>query len=144
MNTVNRVLRSKGHRVWKISQDAMVLEALRLMAEKETGSVMVMDGERVVGIFTERDFARKVGLQNWLPSTMKVADVMTRELITVSPEDNVNKCMALITEHRVRHLPVMEDGRLVGIVSIGDVVKDIIEELQFAVKQMENYITNFR
>jgi CBS domain-containing protein len=144
MNSVKRVLKSKGHRVWKIAKDATVLEALKLMAEKDTGSVMVMDGDRIAGIFTERDFSRKVGLQNMLPSTIKVADVMTSELITVSPEDNVNKCMELITEHRLRHLPVMEDGHLVGIVSIGDVVKDIIEELQFAVKQLENYITNFR
>lgn len=144
MNKVKRILKAKGDSVWKVSPDATVLEALQLMADKQTGSVLVMNGEKVAGIFTERDFARKVGLQELKPSAVKVSEVMTRELITVKPEDSVNLCMALITENRIRHLPVIQSGRLVGIVSIGDVVKDIIEELQFMVKQLENYITGFR
>jgi CBS domain-containing protein len=144
MNKVKKLLQLKGHRVWKISQDATVLEAIKLMAEKRTGSVMVMDGDLIAGIFTERDFAVKVGVRDVLPSSIKVGDVMTSDLITVTPEDSVNHCMGLITDHHIRHLPVMENERLVGIISIGDVVKDIIDELQFAVKQLENYITNFR
>lgn len=144
MNKVKKLLQSKGHRVWKISQDATVLEAIKLMAEKRTGSVMVMDGDLIAGIFTERDFAVKVGVRDVLPSSIKVGDVMTSDLITVTPEDSVNHCMGLITDHHIRHLPVIEKDHLVGIISIGDVVKDIIGELQFAVKQLENYITNFR
>jgi CBS domain-containing protein len=106
--------------------------------------VIVTNGEKIAGIFTERDFAWKVGVNDSLPSAVKVKEVMTSNLITVTPEDSVNHCMALITDHHIRHLPVMENDQLVGIISIGDVVKDIIEELQFAVKQLESYITNFR
>ncbi len=144
MNTVKQILRVKGRSVWKVSKDATVLEALRLMAEKGTGSVVVMDGDKVGGIFTERDFARKVGLYEIKPSEIKVGDVMTSELITIEMGDSVNEVMALMTEKHIRHLPVLEDGQLAGIISIGDVVKDIIEELQFMVKQLENYITGFR
>jgi CBS domain-containing protein len=144
MNKVKRILKLKGHRVWKISKEASVLDALKLMAEKQTGSVIVMDGDQIAGIFTERDFARKVGVLDSLPSAVKVKDVMTSKLITVTSEDTVNHCMTLITDHHIRHLPVLENDHLVGIISIGDVVKDIIEELQFAVKQLESYITNFR
>jgi CBS domain-containing protein len=137
-------LREKGIRVWKIAKNATVLDALKLMAEKQIGSVMVMDEDEVVGIFTERDFARRVGLFETKPSTIKVGEVMTSNLITVIPGDSVHECMELMTEKHIRHLPVLDDGKLVGIVSIGDVVKDIIEELQFMVKQLENYITGFR
>jgi CBS domain-containing protein len=114
------------------------------MTEKKTGSVMVMDGNMVAGIFTERDFARKVGLFAPKPGAVRVGDVMTSQLITISPTDSVNECMEIMTENHIRHLPVLDDGRLVGIISIGDVVKDIIDELQFMVKQLENYITGFR
>jgi CBS domain-containing protein len=144
MNTVKQILRVKGKSVWKVSKDATVLEALRLMAEKGTGSVVVMNGDKVGGIFTERDFARKVGLYEIKPSEIKVGDVMTSELITIEMDDSVSEVMTLMTEKHIRHLPVIENGQLAGIISIGDVVKDIIEELQFMVKQLENYITGFR
>ncbi|MEZ0395725.1 MAG: CBS domain-containing protein [Anaerolineales bacterium] len=144
MNKVKHMLKVKGSRVWKVSTDATVLEALKLMAEKQIGAVLVMDGERVAGIFSERDFARKVGLFEKPPRSVRVGEVMTTDLVTVSPDNTVNDCMALMTDKRIRHLPVIEEGRLVGLVSIGDVVKDIIEELQFMVKQLENYITGFR
>ncbi len=144
MNKVTYILRTKGSRVWKIPQDATVLEALQIMAEKHIGAVLVMDGKEVAGIFTERDFARKVGLFDTKPSAVKVGEVMSSELITISPNDSVNVCMELMTEKRIRHLPVLDKDHLVGIVSIGDVVKDIIDELQFMVKQLENYITGFR
>lgn len=144
MNTVKQILRVKGKSVWKVSKDATVLEALKLMAEKGTGSVVVMNGDKVAGIFTERDFARKVGLYEIKPSEIKVGEVMTSELITIEPNDSVNECMNLMTDKRIRHLPVLENGQLVGIISIGDVVKDVIEELQFMVKQLENYITGLR
>lgn len=144
MNKVTQILRVKGNRVWKVSRDATVLEALQLMAEKNLGSVLIMDGNQVAGIFTERDFVRKVGLVDTKPSAVKVGDVMSGDLITVSPNDSVNICMELMTEKRIRHLPVLEKDHLVGLVSIGDIVKDVIDELQFMVKQLENYITGFR
>ena len=144
MNKVKQILKVKGNQVWKVSKDATVLEALEIMAEKQSSSLMVVDGDQIAGIFTERDFARKVGLKDIPASTVKVGDVMSRDLITVEPETSVNQCMAIITESRIRHLPVMEEGQLVGLVSIGDVVKDIIEELQFMVKQLENYVIYFR
>jgi CBS domain-containing protein len=122
----------------------MVSDALSLMTDKKTGSIIVMDGDQIAGIFTERDFARKVGLLEVKSNEVSVSEVMTTELITVKPDDSVNHCMSLMTEKRIRHLPVIEDGKLVGIVSIGDVVKDIIEELQFMKQQLENYITGFR
>ncbi len=144
MNKVRQILKSKGQSVWTISSDATVLDALKLMAEKQIGSVVVVNGNTVAGIFTERDYARKVGLKDERPSAIKIEDVMSRDLITITPDTSINNCMSLITDNRVRHLPVMEGNQLVGLVSIGDVVKDIIEELQFMVKQLENYILNFR
>jgi CBS domain-containing protein len=144
MNTVKQILRAKGDRVWKVTKDSTVLEALQLMAEKGTASVVVMDGDKVSGIFTERDFARKVGLHEKKPSAVRVGEVMTGDLITLDPDDSVNQCMELMTENHIRHLPVLKDNRLVGIISIGDVVKDMIDELQFMVKQLENYITGLR
>lgn len=144
MNKVKQILKVKGQNIWTISKNETVLDALRLMAEKQIGSVIVLDEDKVVGIFTERDYARKVGLRDEKPSKILVQEVMTRELITVDPETTVNQCMAIITNNRIRHLPVMEQERVVGMVSIGDVVKDIIEELQFLVQQLENYIQNYR
>jgi CBS domain-containing protein len=144
MNKVKHIIKAKGHRVWKVQADITVFDALKLMADKQISSVIVMDGDQVAGIFTERDYARKVGLQDVNPSAIKIADTMTRQLITVTPETSVNECMAIITDNHIRHLPVLQDGKLVGIISIGDVVKDMIDELQFAVKQLENYITYFR
>jgi CBS domain-containing protein len=130
--------------VWKVSGDATVLETLQLMAEKQVGSVLIMEGNQVAGIFTERDFARKVGLFDTKPSTIRVGEVMSTNLITISPNDSVNLCMELMTDKRIRHLPVLEKDHLVGLVSIGDIVKDMIDELKFMVKQLENYITGFR
>lgn len=144
MNKVKHMLKAKGGRVWTVTSDATVLDALKLMAEKQIGAVVVMDGEQVAGIFSERDFARKVGLFEKSPHAVRIGEVMTTDLITVSPDNTVNDCMALMTDKRVRHLPVVENGRLVGLLSIGDIVKDIIEELQFMVEQLEKYITGLR
>jgi len=144
MNNVKQLLKAKGSQVWTISKGSSVFEALEHMAEKKIGSLVVMDGEDVVGIFTERDHARKVGLLNTKPQDVRISEVMTANLITVHPHQSVRECMAIMTEERVRHLPVFENGKLIGIISIGDVVKDLIEELQFFVKQLENYITGLR
>jgi len=144
MNKVWQLLKAKGDHVWTISKDSTVLEALNLLVEQHIGSLMVMNEDAVVGIFTERDLASKIGPLGRLPEAIRVDEVMTLDLITVGLNQSVKECMALMTENRVRHLPVFDDGRLVGIVSIGDVVKDIIEELQFMVDQLESYITGIR
>jgi CBS domain-containing protein len=144
MNQVWQILRAKGTDVWTISQDATVLDALKLLAEKQIGSLVVMHGNKLAGIFSERDFARKVGITGRLPEAVKVYEVMSENVTTVNPRQSVQECMELMTERRIRHLPVIEDGQLVGLVSIGDIVKDIIEELQLMVEQLENYITGLR
>jgi CBS domain-containing protein len=144
VNKVWQILKNKSSQVWTISQNATVLDALKLLAEKQIGALIVMDGEKVVGIFSERDHARKGVLIGKLPEVTKIAEVMTRDLITVNPDQSVNECMALMTERHIRHLPVFEGDKLVGLISIGDVVKDMIEELEFMVNQLEKYITGVR
>ena len=144
MNKVWKILQSKGGRAWSVVPEASVQEALKLMADHGIGSVLVMEGDRLSGIFTERDFARKLGVEGRAPSAVSVREVMSPDLITVTPGQSVNECMALMTEKRIRHLPVVEDGRLVGLVSIGDVVKDMIEELEFMLRQMESYVSGLR
>jgi CBS domain-containing protein len=144
MNKVRQILKVKGEQVWTISKDSTILDGLKLMAEKQIGSLVVVEGGQVVGIFTERDFARRVGPDRRKPEETRIEEVMTRELITVDPDQTVNDCMMLMTENHIRHLPVMDEGRLVGIISVGDVVKDIIEELEFHVEQLKSYITGLR
>jgi CBS domain-containing protein len=144
MNNVKFLLGIKGGQVWTIKRGSTVLDAMHLMAEKKVGSLVVTEGSDVVGIFTERDHARKVGLMNLMPESVIIDDVMTEDLITVSPEQSVRECMSIMTDNRIRHLPVFEEGSMIGIISIGDVVSDLIEELQFFVKQLENYITGLR
>ncbi|MBN2149671.1 MAG: CBS domain-containing protein [Anaerolineales bacterium] len=144
MNSVAKILKSKGNTVYTISKEALVSDALKVFVEKQIGSVVVMEGDTLIGIFTERDFVRKVGLFGKDPQSIRIEEVMTKEVITVKPSQSVNDCMALMTNHHIRHLPVVKGGHLVGILSIGDVVKDMIEELQFMVGQMENYIRGLR
>lgn len=144
MNKVSQILKSKGNQVVTVNGDVTVLDALKIMSGERVGSVIVIDKGKIAGIFTERDYARRVGLDDAAPSSVPVADVMTKDLVTVSLDSSVNQCMEIITENHIRHLPVLDGDQIVGVVSIGDVVKDMIEELQFMVKQMENYITYFR
>ena len=144
MNKVRQILKARSGQVWTISKDSTILDGLKLMAEKQIGSLPVLEGEQVVGIFTERDFARRVGPDRRKPEETRIEEVMTRELITVDPDQTVNDCLMLMTENHIRHLPVMDEGRLVGIISVGDVVKDIIEELEFHVEQLKSYITGLR
>ena len=144
MNTVRQLLKAKGSTVWTISKKATVAEALKLMLEKRIGSLVVIEAGKVIGIFTERDYARKVGPEGKDPEKTTIDTVMTTELITVDPDQTVNDCMTLMVENHIRHLPVMNDDQLVGIISVGDVVKDIIEELEFHVEQLTSYIQGFR
>jgi len=121
-----------------------VYEALELMAEKNIGAVLVLDADRVVGIFSERDYARRVALRGRSSRTTPIYEVMTSKVFYVRPDHTIEECMALMTEKRIRHLPVMENDRLIGIISIGDVVKAMISQQQFIIEQLEHYITGGR
>lgn len=141
MQTVADILGSKGREIWTVKPTDTVLEALRVMAEHDIGAVAVLDGEKLVGIFTERDYARKVVLIGRASRDSAVRDIMTHKVMCVAPDRPVNECMALMTEHRLRHLPVLHQKRVVGIVSIGDLVKATIEEQEFTITQLQSYVT---
>ncbi|MBM3320007.1 MAG: CBS domain-containing protein [Candidatus Eisenbacteria bacterium] len=144
MTTVRQLLQAKNAEVWTVRPDALVYEALQMMAEKDVGALPVVEGGRVVGIFSERDYARKVVLKGKSSRTSPVREMMTARVLFVSPAETVEECMKLMTEKRVRHLPVLEEGRLVGIVSIGDAVKKVIADQQFTIEVLEKYITGGR
>lgn len=141
MSTVRDMLRSKGHDVWSIGCDVTVYEALKLMAEKNVGAVLVMDGGSLMGILSERDYARKVALHGKTATDTSVGEIMTERVVYVHPEQKTEECMALMTDKRVRHLPVLEEDQVVGVISIGDVVKAIISQQEFIIEQLEHYIT---
>lgn len=139
--TVGMLLRQKKADVWSVSPTATVYDAIRLMAEKGIGSVLVTDGSRLVGILSERDYARKIALQDRSSKATKVSEIMTTPVTFVSREHTVSDCMRIMTEKRVRHLPVVDDGAIAGIVSIGDLVNWIITEQQQTIRHLEAYIT---
>ena len=142
MKSVRHLLRTKGNDVLSVAPDTAVFEALRLMAEKNVGAVLVLESERLVGIFSERDYARKVILKGKSSKETLVREIMSSHVLYVRPEQTIEDCMALMTGKRVRHLPVLQDEqRVVGVISIGDVVKDIISEQEFMIEQLQNYIT---
>lgn len=141
MGTVASILRSKPDQtVQTISPSATMREALERMARHNIGALLVMEGEQIVGIVTERDYARKCVLMGRKSRETAVRDLMTSPVMYVGPDETNEHCMALMTENRLRHLPVLDEGRLVGLVSIGDLVKDIISEQQFVIEQLEHYI----
>ncbi len=142
MKTVRDILNAKGSTVWWVSPETTVYDTLKLMAEKDIGAVLVLEGERPVGIFSERDYARQVVLKGKTSKETPVRDVMTTRVVFVRPEQNVEECMAVMTDKRIRHLPVLEGDRLVGIISIGDVVKAVISEKEFLIEQLEHYIAS--
>jgi CBS domain-containing protein len=145
MTTVAEILKSKsGAQVYTVAPSDTVLAALRLMAEKHIGAVLVMSGGQIAGIFTERDYARKVVLLGRSSGDTPVRDVMTSAVRFVHLTHSAEQCMALMTEHHLRHLPVMDSGKVTGLVSIGDLVKNIIEHQQFIIEQMEQYISGPR
>jgi CBS domain-containing protein len=145
MKTVKELLRVKGYQVWSIGPDATVYEALTLMAEKDVGALLVLDSAgQLVGILSERDYARKIVLKGKTSRETPVREIMTEKVVWVRPDQTIEECMALMTNKHIRHLPVMEEGRLLGVISIGDVVKDIISEQEFVIAQLENYITGKR
>ena len=141
MHTVSELLREKGSQVWTISPEATVYEALQLMAAKNIGSLVVVEEGNITGMFTERDYARKVVLQGRSSKTTAVSELMTTDVLYVNPNDTIENCMAIMTSKRLRHLPVMDGDKLVGVVSIGDIVKVIISEREFTIRELERYIT---
>lgn len=144
MDLVWQLLENKGHAVWTIGPDEMVFQALQLMADKDIGALVVLDGSEVVGIFSERDYARKMVLQGKDSTETPVREVMSSRVLYVRPEQSIEDCMALMTDKHIRHLPVVAGGKLVGLISIGDVVKAVISEQVFLITQLENYITSSR
>ena len=140
MKTVKEILQAKPQKVLSISPDASVLDALKLMAEKEVGALVVLEGQRLAGIFSERDYARKVILHGKSSKDTAVREIMTPKVVCVKPEQSVEECMALMTDKRVRHLPVLQDKIVIGVISIGDVVKEVISEQKFMIEQLEHYI----
>lgn len=139
MATVESILENKGHAVYSVKPEATILDALKLMTEKQVGAVMVMDGDAVKGIFSERDYARR-GTLLGNPVTTPVKDVMTSKVYYVSPEQSAETCMAQMSDKRIRHLPVVKDGKVVGVISIGDVVKTLLKDKDALIKGLENYM----
>lgn len=141
MKTVREVIEGKGRQVWSVSPDATVYDALKLMAERDVGAVLVIEGTHVAGVMSERDYARQVILKGKSSKDTPVREIMTTRVVYVRPEQTADECMALMTDKRIRHLPVLDQGRLIGLLSIGDIVKAMISEHKFLIEQLENYIT---
>jgi len=140
MTKIRQLLADKGETVLSVSPDNSVLDAIKMMADNDIGSLVVLDGSRLVGIFTERLYAREVILKGRSSPNTAIRDVMAAEVVCIGPDHTVEECMALMTKHRIRHLPVLEDGQLKGIISIGDLVKSIIADQKYHIEQLENLI----
>lgn len=140
MKTVRQLLAVKGSGVLSIAPAQQVYDALVVMAEHKVGALVVLNGERLVGIFSERDYARSVVLKGKTSKNTLVSEIMSTTVITVTPEQTVDECMSLMSGKRIRHLPVVEDGKVIGLLSIGDLVKETIEYQAFLIKQLESYI----
>lgn len=140
MATVRDLLKTKGREVWSVAPDASVYDALKLMADKNIGAVLVMDGDNIMGILSERDYARKIVLQGKASANTPASEIMTTRVYCVGPQETAEEVMALMTEKKIRHLPVLENDRLIGIISIGDVVKATIAQKEFIIEQLEHYV----
>ena len=141
MQTVRDILKAKGSEVWSVAPNATVFEALQRMAEKEVGALVVMQGTQIVGLMSERDYARKIILHGRASPTTLVKEIMTSPVVYIHLDQPIEECMSLITEKRIRHLPVIENGKLVGLISIGDIVKSIIADQQFMIEQLVRYVS---
>ncbi len=142
MRNVSQILEKKGSRIVTIAEDQPVLDAVRLMAEHHIGAVLVMRGDELTGIASERDYARKVALQGRSSSDTPVATIMSSPVVCVGPSESVSDCMAIMTERHIRHLPVLDGGRILGIVSIGDLVKEVIEDQKQEISYLQQYISS--
>jgi len=141
MVTVRQVMREKGENVWSVSPDATVFEAIQVMAEKGVGALLVMEWSRLVGIISERDYTRKIVLKDRSSRATKVRDIMTEKVIHVTPDNSIDECMMLMSDNYIRHLPVLDGERVVGVMSVKDVLHNIISEKQSLIQQLESYIT---
>jgi len=141
MKTVDQILKLKGHDVWAVDPRHTVFDSLQKMSDKGVGSMLVMDGDKLVGIVTERDYARKVILEGKSSKDTTVSEIMSAKVLCVSPDRTLDECMALMTDKRARHLPVVDHKRVVGVVSIGDLVKAMISEQQILIDQLQHYIS---
>ena len=139
--SVKQILSEKGHDVWSTSPSTTVFDALKYMSDKGVGALVVLEDQKVVGVFSERDYARKVILEGKSSKNLPVSEIMTRRVICVEPNNTTEECMALMTGKHIRHLPVVEEDEIVGIISIGDVVKAIISQQEVAIENLEKYIT---
>ena len=144
MNFVAEILKAKGRDVWTVSSDSTVYDALQEMADKNVGALLVVEDDKLVRVFSERDYARKVILHGKASKDTLVKEIMSTEMFWVRPDQTVAVCMELMTNKRIRHLPVLDEGRLVGVISIGDVVKAVISEKEFTIQQLEQYIISGR
>jgi CBS domain-containing protein len=141
VDTIRSILKNKGSVVWSLPPEASVFDALQMLAEKDIGALLVVSADRVVGMFSERDYARKVALMGKTSKETPVREIMTSPVITVGPEYTVDECMRIVTNHHIRHLPVTEKGQLVGLVSIGDLVNAIISNQAATIGHLNNYIS---
>lgn len=144
MTTVRNILQTKGPEVWSVEPETPVMNALKIMDEKNIGALIVARGGTLLGILSERDYARKLVLRGKSTNDSRVQDLMTPVVVTVTPDQSMDRCMELMTSKRVRHLPVVENEKLIGLISIGDVVKAVISEKEDLIKHLENYITGAR
>jgi len=142
MHTLRQLLGSKTPEVYAVAPGDSVMDAIRLMAEKGVGAVLVMDGAHLAGIVSERDYARKIVLHGKSSADTSVRDIMTANVVTVSPHQTVAQCMQIVTDHRIRHLPVVDDEEVIGVISIGDLVKAVIEDQQVQLDQLQRYIAS--
>ena len=140
MNDVKEILKVKGKEVFSIPPDTTVFDALKILAEKNIGAIVVSEKDKVVGIFSERDYARKIILKGKSSIDTKVSELMTKDVLYVSPNESIDECMSLMSENHIRHLPVIKEEELIGIISIGDVVKHIIKHQKFQIRELEKYI----
>ncbi len=140
MKTARQLLEAKGNRIYSVSPDTLVYDAIVALSEHRIGALLVLDGERLAGVFSERDYAREVVLKGKTSKTTPVKEVMSTTVITVTPDQTVEECMGLMSGKRIRHLPVIQDGKVLGVLSIGDLVQATIEYQQFLIKQLESYI----
>lgn len=141
MTTIAQLLNAKGDQIWSVEPKATIFEALEIMSEKEIGALLVMEDGKLKGIFSERDYARKVILKGKSSKETPVGELMTKKVFYMDPQKSINDCMAMMTAKRIRHVPVIEDNQVMGIVTIGDVVNQIISEQEVTINHLENYIT---
>jgi len=142
VQTATEILRSKGNDVWSVKPDDTILNAIKLMATHEVGALLVMDNEKLIGIVSERDYARKVALEDRSSNDALVSEIMSTRVLCARPEQTVKECLALMSDKRARHLPVLDHKKVIGVISIGDLVKSIIADQQFEIEALQYYITH--